>query len=186
MIHEPSILRRPAPVTKNEQTLMTGVWQISDGLEKLREQLTEQFSGMTDRFSGMSEQLESLRPKESVEVEEETPETPQDEPDDRSGAIREVLESLGTVPVPDRLQVHKGGELLDIELTAQQRATFARVSGETLHRILAGVVGSEKWDWIPAQTQKNVYDRAFAAAHELGAKAALPPEQRTGKLVRTQ
>lgn len=172
MIREPSILNRP-PVNKGEQSLLSGVGRINDGLEELRGLL----SGYGAQISSLSEKVDGLA--KPPEVEEEEPEDETKEPLGTEEPMSETQVSEETLR-SEMVRLGVGPMQAPSDLTPEQQGVYAQVSWKTTARVMAGIVGADRWDIVPDGTKKKVYERAFAAAHKLSVVAALPPSQRIG------
>lgn len=63
-----------------------------------------------------------------------------------------------------------------IELTAEQRDVFARVSGKNAMELLAPIVNASDWERIPDFAKAEVYKRVIEGTRRQGQYAALPPD----------
>ena len=86
---------------------------------------------------------------------------------------------ISMAAAPKKTHIGKGtGKLGDVELTPEERNTFARVGGEMAHRILGNIVMAPGYDQIPDLVKRQIFSRVLTASHKVAAVAALPPEKR--------
>lgn len=157
---EVSILARSIP-TPPDTSVQVGLAAVGKTLDELRKEV----AGYKESIGGVAGKVDE------VLLRMEPPEEPQEE-EDEEGPKVDVEADMARLGVCMPTAT--------IELTPQQMAIYIRVSGEVATRILTPIVGSPKWEMIPAQIQKKVYERAFASAQRLGVIASLPPKQRIG------
>jgi hypothetical protein len=167
MIEAPSILRRPAKITKNEQTVLSGIDGVHQSLAGIAQEVSGQKEALSAIVGKVDEVLLKLEPPE-VGPEEDYKE---DEPEDRD--IKTDMDSVGvSLPIAPTLIDTRAGEY---ELTPEQRETYAKVSCDVVYKVMQGIVNSPQWEMVPAVLKRRMYERAFASACKVGTLAAVPP-----------
>ena len=87
--------------------------------------------------------------------------------------------NISMAAAPKKTHIGKGtGKLGDVQLTPEERNTFAKVGGEMAHQVLTNVVNAPGYDEMPDLVKRKVFAKVLQASHQVAAVAALPPDKR--------
>lgn len=90
---------------------------------------------------------------------------------------------ISVADAPKKTHLGRGtGKIGDVELTQDERTTFATVGGQLAHVILTGIVNQPNWDPLPDLKKRRIYQKVLTQSHVAGAAAALSFEKRNAYL----
>ena len=169
----PAIIAQPTAMNDPIQREINGIVDaVKARIPGLRDTLEPKVNPLTGQVEGAKQRVGGASPMTTTQESEDK-------------VLTEATRlKVGITAAPKRIEMPTGGldaKLGKIELTPEQRTTFAETSGELVHRIMDRIVNEPRWDTTPDLIKKKIYDHVIEVSHKSGRASAVTLEQRMQK-----